>query len=43
VIHKGDIVTTAANTVLAFQFAIGGRAGVNGGAVVEVTGERQRR
>ncbi len=40
-LQAGDVITAGANAVLAFDFAAGGRVGVNAGAQIEVTGPRQ--
>jgi len=40
VIRKGDIVSTDSETVLAFEFAAGGRVGVNTEATIKVLNER---
>jgi hypothetical protein len=40
VIRKGDIVSTNPNTVLAFEFATGGRVGVSTEATIKVVNER---
>jgi hypothetical protein len=39
-LQTGDIIKTDPNTILAFEFLIGGRVGVNANTEVKLTGER---